>query len=254
MPRHIKLNRKIHPLNEVTRKNMVGKTKVQSPSRYDKRLRYRQFGINLDPENILKTDELISRVTVKDYDCTIAYYGLLHELRLVVKAQPKHNVTLQSVIRALYRSIDNTDIMVDCTCADFVYRYAYWATKYGYKYGKPETRPADKTNPNDKIGAMCKHLTSILTNKKWLVKLATLVNTFVKDNEDAVREYLKLSREDFYINPSRFGSLKDPGVDVADEVSGFSPSDNVAKEPEETEELEPVKPEEEEGEDDGSSN
>lgn len=80
------------------------------------------------------------------------------------------------------------------------YRFAYWATKYGYKYGKPENRPAKITNPNDKLGAMCKHLTSILSNKKWTVKVASVLNEFIKAYPNEVQELLGLNDDEFIIN------------------------------------------------------
>lgn len=137
-------------LDEIDRKNLVGKVKAQSPDRYNRRLSYHPSSyIEIDLEQLLTKDSLVAKLPVGDYTCTVAYAGVLSQLSDVLKKQPRPNVTLQSVIRAITQSIDKTDILVDCTCADFVYRYAYWATKYGYKYGKPETRPTKITNPDD---------------------------------------------------------------------------------------------------------
>lgn len=211
----------LNNINEVTRKNMVGKTKSQSPSRYNKRLDYRVNDYaGIDPSQLISNDILATKVSVGDYECIVAYKGVLSNLKDIVKRQPKHNVTLQSVIRAVNTAIDDTDILVDCTCPDFQYRFAYLATKYGYKYGKPETRPANITNPDDDKGAMCKHLTMLLSNKRWLIKLSTIVNDFIKANIESVRKALNVSEDDFFINdpgrPSRhtnrnLGMTKDYG-------------------------------------------
>lgn len=203
-------------LNEISRKNLVGKVKSDSPPRYMRRLNYktnsdRQYkGIDLD--KLLYNDILICQVNVGDYMCTVAYTGVIKKLLEVLKMQPKPNVTLQSVIRAVTLAIDNSDIKVDCTCADFKYRYAYWATKYGYKYGKPETRPAKITNPNDKIGSMCKHLTALLANKKWLVKIATIVNDYIKNNYEKFLKVYKLDPDEFMVNQLSY-SLGKSGAD-----------------------------------------
>jgi hypothetical protein len=83
------------------------------------------------------------------------------------------------------------------------YRFAYWATKYDYKSGKPETRPTKITNPNDKKGAVCKHLLAILSNKKWLVKLSTIINQYIKAFPKDIRKVLQLSDDDTVIlNPA----------------------------------------------------
>lgn len=191
----------ITSLNEISRKDLVGKTKVQSPDRYNKRLGYKaSSGSEVDVDSLISKDLLVARVPVKDYYCIIAYNGIMNQLFDVLKKQPRPNVTLQSVIKAISQAIDKTDVLVDCTCPDFKYRYAYYASKFGYKYGKPETRPPKKTNPDDNIGAMCKHLTSLLANKRWLIKLATIVNNYIKQYADDIRKKYNLSEDEFIIN------------------------------------------------------
>lgn len=75
------------------------------------------------------------------------------------------------------------------------YRFAYEATEWGYKYGKPETRPADIRNPNG-FGALCKHLTAMLSNKKWLQQVTGTVMDWCEKNIDKINEFLKLTDED----------------------------------------------------------
>lgn len=60
----------------------------------------------------------------------------------------------------------------------------------GYKYGKPENRPANIRNPNG-YGALCKHLTSMLSNKKWLQQVTGTVMDWIVKNIDKVNEFLK---------------------------------------------------------------
>lgn len=190
-------------IDEVTRKNMVGKVKAQSPSRYNNRLHYKAGTSDIDFDKLIPRDIIVIKTNVGKYECIIAYDGVLHELRDIVKSQPKPYVNLQSVIRAITKSIDDTDIKVDCDCGDFKYRFAYWATKYGYKYGTPETRPSRITNPDDKLGAMCKHLTSILSNKRWLVKVASILNNFIKSNIKEIRAMLAVTDSEFVVNQNR---------------------------------------------------
>ena len=184
-------------LNEITRKNLVGKSKAQSPDRYNRRLGYSPKSYKgIDISRLFDDDILIIKVPVGDYTCTVAFKGMLQHLKDVVDKQPKPTVTLQTVIKAMNVAIDDTDLLVDCTCPDFIYRFAYWATKYGYKYGKPETRPSKITNPNDKLGAMCKHLSALLSNKKWITKMASTLNSFIKENIDKIREFLGVSEDE----------------------------------------------------------
>jgi len=83
------------------------------------------------------------------------------------------------------------------------YRFAYWASEMGYKYGEQETRPSKITNPNDKLGAMCKHLTSLLVNKRWLRKTASILNTFIKQHVNEITIALDLPPDMFANEPGR---------------------------------------------------
>jgi hypothetical protein len=186
---------------EISRRNIVGKNKSLSPDRYNKRLQYHATSAgDIDASRLIRDDILVAKVPVGNYVCTVAFQGVIKTLLDVLKSQPKPNVNLQSVIRALNRAIDDTDILVDCTCADFRYRFAYVATKYGYKFGQPETRPSKKTNPNDKLGATCKHLSALLSNKRWLVKLASVVNEIIKKYQYNIMDKYDLSPDEFIIN------------------------------------------------------
>lgn len=106
-----------HSLVEITRKNILGKTKSQTPLRYAKRLSYRSKGYKLDTSKLLSDDQLVAQVAVGDYICTIEYTGVLATLQQILKTSPVIN--LQSVIRAVTKSFDNPDVRVMCSCPDF---------------------------------------------------------------------------------------------------------------------------------------
>ena len=91
-------------------------------------------------------------------------------------------------------SIDGMDILVNCSCADFKYRFAYMATQLGYKYGEPqnERNKYHKTN-KENYGALCKHLTALLSNKRWLQQITTRFVDWLIENIDEVNKYLRLS-------------------------------------------------------------
>ena len=78
---------------------------------------------------------------------------------------------------------------------DFKFRFAYQASVWEYNYGRQETRPANIRNPNG-YGALCKHLTAVLSNKKWLQQVTGTVMDWCVKNIDKINEYLKLDKED----------------------------------------------------------
>lgn len=153
------------------------------------------------------------RKTINDYKFypnISTYYNSFEEALEELNIPVNYNHKVLSVERIV---LDNPEPVYDISVENYhnfyvnagvmlhnCYRFAYWATKYGYKYGKPETRPAKKTNPNDKIGAMCKHLTALLANKKWVVKIASIINDYINEYPDEARRAMGLSEDEMVIN------------------------------------------------------
>lgn len=230
---------------EVDRQNLVGKTKAQSPARYNKRKNYGTgTKMVVDFNRLLSDDILVAEVPIHhktadghDYFCVISYAGVLYYLLDIAWSQPKPNVTLQTVTRAITKAIDNSDIQVYCSCPDFKYRYAYWATEHGYMIGEPETRPAKIRNPNDNIGSFCKHLTMLLSNKRWLVKLSSVVNGYIRNHIDEVRAALGATEDELYVNEIiLFGDIEKKRK--AQEEPVEEPTEEPVEEPEEEPEEE----------------
>ena len=183
-----------HSLLEVSRKDLVNKSRIQDRRKFQRRLNYQVSNFRgVDLEQLFEHDYFVFKTPIKDYVCTIAFPGVFSSLQKVVKStngDPK-KINLQMVIKALRIAFDATnDVKVDCTCADFWYRYSYVATQNSYKYGEPQEIPAPMTNPDDNIGSTCKHLSLLLSNKQWVVKAASVVNSFIKAYPDKAAHYL----------------------------------------------------------------
>ena len=84
---------------------------------------------------------------------------------------------------------------MNCSCPDFIYRFGFQATqnKYDtYSFDKkkirnpklgvvdPQSIPANITNPKDSLGSSCKHTLLVLSNNSWLMKVASVINNYVK--------------------------------------------------------------------------
>lgn len=163
-------------------------------------------GLSLNSENYYKykrkSDPKIETY-FNSFDELIEYFGLQyynHRISSIELINYENPIPVYDLTVDKWNNfyVDAGVILHNC------YRFAYWATKYGYKYGKPETRPSKITNPNDKLGAMCKHLDALLGNKKWVTKVASTFNSFIKENEDKVRKALGVSEDEFKIaKPSK---------------------------------------------------
>lgn len=192
-------------VTEVSRKNLVGKSKLQSPTRYNKRLRYSTMSIpEIDEDKLLNDDFLVIYVDVGNYTVTVAYKGVINRLIDIIAKSNTKSLNRKNVVRAMNEQIDLTDVYVNCQCPDFKYRYNFSASQHNYKYGPKETRPAKITNPQDNIGAVCKHLLCVLANKKWLVKAAAVVNEYIHDNYNAFLEAYNLSEDQFFYDEQAY--------------------------------------------------
>lgn len=178
-------------LIEVSRNELLAKAKLQTITRYEKSSGYKGFSIaDIDTTSVFTRDVLRVTCRVGNYWDTIELDNILYWVQLEAEKNPRYQINTKGVTAAIMNAADGMDIKVDCTCADFKYRFAYMATKLGYKYGKPETRPANITNPNN-YGSMCKHLISMLSNKRWLRQVTSVFMDFLEDRIDDVNRFLK---------------------------------------------------------------
>ena len=81
------------------------------------------------------------------------------------------------------------------------YRFAYWATKNNINSGEPQNDNGKRIrNPDDRLGSGCKHILLVLSNNSWLIKVASVINNYIK--------YMKKYREKQYadiIYPAIYG-------------------------------------------------
>lgn len=211
------------PLTEASRKDLRSKSQRESPKRYAKRLNYyvSNFkGVNL--AQLFENDYFIFSTPIKDYICTLAFPGVLTKLKEIVKStngDPKR-INLRMVIQALREAFDATDnIKVRCTCPDFKYRFMHYAWRYDYLYGDPTPgteAPPDITNPDNAIGATCKHLDLFLANKRWLTRAASTVNALIHTYPDKAALYLydEEDQDSDEIVRGAFSSYDEQGEDI----------------------------------------
>lgn len=224
-----------HSLLEVSRKELVTKSRVQDKQRFSRRFNYQVSNFRgCDLRQLFENDMFVFTTPIKDYACTIAFPGVFTALKEVVKSTRGRidRINLQMVIKALSMAFDATDdVKVSCDCGDWRYRFAYWATQNGYNYGPPENRPSDQTNPDDSLGATCKHLSLLLSNKRWLTKAASVINSFIKTYPDKAYLYLY----DTYPGlPDSHEEVPDDDIDQVD-IDTPESEDEIDIEPDESE-------------------
>lgn len=179
-------------LDEVSRNQLIAKTKSQTITRYKKAAGYKGFSvIDIDTTSVFTRNCFRVTCRVGDYWDTIEMENILFWIQVEAEKNKDYQINAHGVRDAILNAADGVDIRVDCSCPDFAYRFSYGASQGGYKYGKLETRPANITNPNG-YGALCKHLTAMLSNKKWLQQVAGTLMDFLVDRIDDVNKFLRV--------------------------------------------------------------
>ena len=200
-------------LEEVSRNTLLGITKSEPDLRVKARREqdpngphsnreqrsagYKGFSVkNIDTTNVLSGNSLVVQLGVGNYDDIVELEDILYWIQISAEqtnSQVKNQINSKVVTQALMNSIDGMDINLDCSCADWQYRFAYQATILGYKYGEKEGRPNEdiRANPENR-GGVCKHLYAVLSNKRWLQQVTSIFMDWIEQNIDKVNKYLGL--------------------------------------------------------------
>lgn len=161
-------------LTELKRFDMIDLTKDYSDARYKRRLNYTgKISHKVGPQELRETGNFSLLFDVGDYKAIVEIKGMKKFIINQLKTSPKRLTVKNLLVKAL----DNLDLGVYCTCADFTYRFHYLVSiEDSLPLGAPiQLTPAVKTNPNNQ-GFLCKHLTAILTSpSKWIPKATTLL-------------------------------------------------------------------------------
>lgn len=222
-------------LTEATRDQLLTKSKggraYSDPSRGSRWTRKSQCRISnnvkdynrIDMDTFWKKDILSFTTSIAgetdSYDVKIEFNQILNNIQGEVK-RAKNKFDRDIVYRALMTSINRGQVKYDCTCDDFKYRLAYQASKNGYKAGPAETRPSDKTNPHDILGAACKHILMMLNNAIWLRNIASVIVNYANYCKDNMQyNYSK------YIFPKIFGMDYNKAVQMC--IDDFDQNGNL---------------------------
>lgn len=234
----------IKKLNEDSRTKLLSKSKssVKGRQRFNRRNKskvansVRQFN-SIDMNKLFKQDILTVNIFVKgetdDYTVRISFGGFLEILRDQIARNPNGEINLRAITRALIIGFNKDDVFINCSCPDFHYRFGYWATRNKINSGVAETRPSNITNPKDTLGAGCKHILLVLSNNNWLIKVASVINNYIK--------YMSKHFEKAYadiIYPAIYGkdyedsvqlNIDDVADDATDNLAGEDDSDALDK-------------------------
>lgn len=216
-------------LNEKTRRELIIKQKHETPERIERSKRYSISNVKVNAEAFL-ANWLVITTNISgnssQYNDVIAFENVLTDLIEAAKQDSKHYVNAKLIQKSLKASLDKNDIYLDCTCQDWMYRYAYWSTKGKFKWGKLQNSNGEGIrNPHNDIGTMCKHLYTLLRSNVFLNHVSDKIMRTIMANLDVIVKKYEINLEEFIVNSDRYDRLMKMNVD-RDKSGKFKKVDN----------------------------
>ena len=137
---------------------------------------------NIDMNKAFKQDVLDFSIKVNgetnDYLVRLSFSGVIDKLKDEI-AKNNGKLEFKCVVKALIECFNKNDVYIFCECPDWEFRFGYWASVNDIIVGDKEDIPSDITNPNNTLGPCCKHICLVLTNLKWVYKLAATIHNYI---------------------------------------------------------------------------
>ena len=119
-----------HKIEEVSRNELLAKTKKQTITRYNKAAGYKGFTLaDIDTTSILTTNCLRATCKVGDYWDTVEMQNILYWIQIEAEKNPDRQINTKGITAAIMNSIDGMDIKVDCTCRRLAISYGISSNK-----------------------------------------------------------------------------------------------------------------------------
>lgn len=156
---------------------------------------YNEINMNL----LFKQDILQVNIPVvgesAEYIVTIKLEGVVAEMHKNIKNN-NNKLEYRTIIQALTKVFNTSDVYIKCTCPDAKYRFAHWNIIKNVSVDDSASDPGPGkgiVNPNDDKGRGCKHMLLVLANGDWMMKVASVINNychFISEKKPAA--FLKL--------------------------------------------------------------
>ncbi len=187
----------LYKLDEATRNQLIAQSrnvrKYKDTSRGATRMERKRYSkvanavksyneINMNDfwkSDILKVNIPIVGET-DEYTVTIKLEGVVAELQKNIKNN-QNKFEFRTIIQALTKVFNTSDVWVRCTCPDFKYRFAHHLIVHNMSVDDTSKDPGPGkgiANPNDDMGRGCKHVLCVLANGSWMMKVASVINNY----------------------------------------------------------------------------
>ena len=136
---------------------------------------------SIDMNKVFKQDILQVNIPVvgetDEYTVTVKLDGVAAEIQKNIKNNG-NKFEFRTVIQALTKVFNTSDVYCKCTCDDFKYRFAHWNIVKNVSVDDSSQDPGPGkgiANPNDDKGRGCKHILQVLANGNWMMKASSVI-------------------------------------------------------------------------------
>ena len=181
----------------------------------------------IDMNKLFKQDILQVNVPVvgesDEYTVTIKIEGVVAEIQKNIKNNG-NKLEFRTVIQAVTKVFNTTDVYVKCTCPDFKYRFAHWNIIKNVSVDDSASDPGPGkgiANPKDDKGRGCKHILLVLSNGAWMMKVASVIQNYCHFlSEKKPEAFLKLVFPKLYGVPADEAAENGLVADIEDLETG----------------------------------
>ena len=138
----------------------------------------------IDMNSLFKQDILLVNIPVvgenDEYIVTIKLEGVVAEIHKNIKNN-SNKLEYRTIIQALTKVFNTSDVYIKCSCPDAKYRFAHWNRVKNVSVDDSAHDPGPGkgiANPNDDKGRGCKHMLLVLANGDWMMKVASVINNY----------------------------------------------------------------------------
>ena len=163
----------------------------------------------IDMNQLFKEDILEVSIPVvgehDSYTVSIKMEGVIKEIAANIKNN-KNQLEYRTIVQAITKIFNSSNIWVRCTCPDYKYRFAHWNIVNNVSVDDSSSDPGPGSgivNPKDDKGRGCKHVLLVLANGDWLMKVASVINNYIHYAEEKLQKpFLKLIFPKLYGYPA----------------------------------------------------
>ena len=138
----------------------------------------------IDMNSLFKQDILLVNIPVvgenDEYVVTVKLEGVVAEIHKNIKNN-SNKLEYRTIIQALTKVFNTSDVYIKCSCPDAKYRFAHWNIVKNVSVDDSAHDPGPGkgiANPNDDKGRGCKHMLLVLANGDWMMKVASVINNY----------------------------------------------------------------------------